>query len=301
VLLGSGLRAAAPILLAALGDSYTQRAGVLNLGIEGMMLVGAFGGFHVALTTDSPTLGILTGIGLGTALGLLTAFLAVTLRVNQIVLGLGVTVFGAGLTAYLHRLLYGARFPTLRSGFAPWPIPGLAGLPVVGPAVFEQPGITYLALALVVVLGVVLRRTRFGLEVRAVGESPFAADAAGVDVFRVRYLAVTLAGAMAGLGGAFIAVVDLNFFVPGMTAGRGFMAIAIAMLGQFDPYRVFVGALLFGLLQSLSNGLQVAGLAVSPEFLLMLPYLGVIVALAILARHAVLPASLTVPYRRGGR
>jgi simple sugar transport system permease protein len=164
---------------------------------------------------------------------------------------------------------------------------------------FQQQLVVYLALALVVVFSVILTPTRFGLEIRAVGDNPLAADAAGVNVARTRYLAMLIGGMMAGLAGAFLSVGDLNFFVPGMTVGQGFIAIAIAMLGKWRPYRVFVGAVLFGLLRSLANGLQIIGVDVQPEFILMLPYLGIIVALALLAGRTSLPAALGVPYTRG--
>lgn len=159
----------------------------------------------------------------------------------------------------------------------------------------------YLTWILVFVFDFILNRTRFGLEMRAVGENPFAADAAGVNVFRVRYLAIGVAGMMAGFAGAFLSVADLSFFVPGMTVGQGFIAIAITMLGKWRPKRVFVGALLFGILRSLSNGLQIVGVAIRPEFILMLPYLGIIVALVLLAGRTALPASLAIPYQRGHR
>jgi simple sugar transport system permease protein len=299
VLLGSGMVTAVPLLLAALGETVAERAGLLNLGIEGMMLAGAFGAFYVALQTASATAGMAAGLGLGLALGLLFGFLAVTLRVNQVLIGLGLTVFAEGLTGLLFRELYGRQFPTLPGSLPRTPVPVLSNLPVVGPAFFNQQLLVYVAWLLVVVFGFLLARTRFGLEVRAVGERPLAADAAGVNVFKVRYLAIALGGAMAGLGGAFLAVGDLNFFVPGMTGGQGFIAVAIAMLGRWKPARVFLGALLFGMLRSLANGLQVVGIEARPEFILMLPYLGIIVALLFLAGRTSLPASLAVPYERG--
>lgn len=298
-MLGAGLRASVPLLLAALGETFAERAGLLNLGIEGMMLAGAFGGFFVALNTGTLPGGLAAGLLLGMVLALVFGVLTITLRVNQIIVGLGMTLFAAGLTSFLFRHLYGVQFPTLPQSLEAVAIPVLVRIPVIGTALFEQKGMVYVALALVVVLGVVLRRTTFGLAVRATGEDPFAADAAGVDVFRVRYLAMAIGGAMAGLGGAFLSVGDLNFFVPGMTRGLGFIAIAITMLGRWDPYRVLVGALIFGLMQSLSDGLQILGVSIRPEFLLMLPYLGVILALVILAQHTPLPAALGLPYQRG--
>jgi simple sugar transport system permease protein len=299
VLLGAGLIAAVPLLLAALGETFAERAGLLNLGLEGMMLLGAFGGFFVALNSRSTWLGLAAGLGVGLLLGLLFAWLTITLQVNQVIVGLGLTIFGGGLTGFLFRDLYGQHFPTLAVSAEKVALPFLSGIPVLGPALFQQQLVVYLALALVVVFAFILTRTRFGLEIRAVGDNPLAADAAGVNVARTRYLAMLIGGMMAGLAGAFLSVGDLNFFVPGMTVGQGFIAIAIAMLGKWRPYRVFVGAVLFGLLRSLANGLQIIGVDVQPEFILMLPYLGIIVALALLAGRTSLPAALGVPYTRG--
>ena len=299
VLLGSGLVAAVPLLLAALGETFAERAGLLNLGLEGMMLTGAFAGFYIALNTESILLGLVTGLVVGWLLGLFFGLLAITLRVDQIIVGLGITIFAGGFTGFLFRDIYGRRFPTLTISGQKLAIPGLSDIPVIGPAIFNQQIVVYLTWLLVVVFAFILARTRFGLEVRAVGESPLAADAAGVNVFQVRYLAIMLGGAMAGLGGAFLSVADLNFFVPGMTVGQGFIAIAIAMLGKWRPYRVFIGAILFGILRSLSNGLQVVGVDIRPEFVLMLPYLGIILALVILAGRTTLPAALGIPYERG--
>ncbi len=298
-LLSAGLIAAVPLLLAALGEALTERAGLLNLGLEGMMLIGAFGGFYVALNSQSVWIGLAAGAVVGLVLGLFFGWLTITLRVDQVIVGLGLTVFAGGLTGFLFRDFYGQQFPTLPVSAGKVAVPVLSSLPILGPALFKQQPVVYLAWGLVVVFALVLTRTRFGLEVRAVGENPLAADAAGVNVFRVRYLAVMLGGTMAGLGGAFLSVGDLNFFVPGMTVGQGFIAIAIAMLGKWRPYRVFVGAVLFGLLRSLANGLQIIGVDVRPEFILMLPYLGIIVALVLLAGRASLPAALGTPYERG--
>ena len=299
VLLSAGLIAAVPLLLAALGETFAERAGLLNLGLEGMMLLGAFGGFYVALNSQSILAGLAAGVLLGLVLGLLFGFLTITLQVDQVIVGLGLTIFAGGLTGFLFRDLYGQRFPTLAVSSEKVAIPWLSDMPIVGPAFFKQQLLVYLTWVLVIIFALILTRTRFGLEVRAVGENPFAADAAGVNVFRTRYLAIIIGGMMAGLGGAFLSVGDLNFFVPGMTVGQGFIAIAIAMLGKWQPYRVFVGAVLFGILRSLSNGLQIIGVDVRPEFILMLPYLGIIVALMLLAGRTTLPAALGMPYERG--
>jgi simple sugar transport system permease protein len=299
VLLSTGLIAAVPLLLAALGETLTERAGLLNLGLEGMMLSGAFGGFYTALNSQSVWLGLLMGALLGLILGLFFGWLTITLQVNQVIVGLGLTILAGGLTGFLFRDLYGQQFPTLAVSAGKVAVPFLSNVPILGPALFNQQPVVYLAWLLVIVFAWLQTRTRLGLEIRAVGEAPLAADAAGVNVARTRYLAVLIGGAMAGLGGAFLAVGDLNFFVPGMTVGQGFIAIAITMLGKWRPYRVFAGAVLFGLLRSLSNGLQIIGVNVQPEFILMLPYLGIIVALVLLAGRTSLPAALGVPYQRG--
>jgi ABC-type uncharacterized transport system permease subunit len=298
-LLSAGLIAAVPLLLAALGETFAERAGLLNLGLEGMMLLGAFGGFFVALNSQSTELGLAAGLGVGLLLGLFFGWLTITLQVDQVIVGLGLTIFGGGLTGFLFRDLYGQQFPTLAVSAKKVALPILSAIPILGPALFQQQLVVYLTWVLVVVFAFILTRTRFGLEIRAVGESPLAADAAGVNVARTRYLAILIGGMMAGLGGAFLSVGDLNFFVPGMTVGQGFIAIAIAMLGKWRPYRVFVGAVLFGMLRSLANGLQIIGVNVQPEFILMLPYLGIIVALVLLAGRTSLPAALGVPYSRG--
>jgi simple sugar transport system permease protein len=299
VLLSSALVASVPLLLAALGETFAERSGLLNLGIEGMMLIGAFGGFLVALNSESLVLGLLAGLVLGMFLGLLFGFLTISLRVDQIIVGLGITVFAGGFTGFLFRDIFGRRFPTLSVSSQKIAIPVLSEIPIIGPALFDQSLMVYLTWLLVIVFAFILARTSFGLDMRAVGESPVAADTAGVSVYLTRYIAIMIGGAMAGLGGAFLSVVDLSFFVPGMTVGQGFIAIAIAMLGKWRPYRVFIGAVLFGLLRSLSNGLQVMGVDIQPEFVLMLPYVGIILALVVLAGRTSLPAALGIPYERG--
>lgn len=300
VLLRTGLIAAVPLTLASLGECFVEQAGLLNLGIEGMMLVGAFTGFWAAELSGSLLLGLAAGVLVGLLLGLVFAVLAVSLRVDQILIGLGITIAAGGLTAFLFRDLYG-RQQTLDGRLDRLGVPLLREIPVIGPALFDQTPLVYLAWALVPAASFVLLRTRFGLAVRASGESPFAADASGVSVTRVRYLALLIGGAAAGLGGAFLSVVELRFFTPGLTVGTGFIALAITMLGAWRPYRILAGAVVFGLLRSLETGLPIVGVGVRTEFLQMVPYLGVVVALVVLARRATLPAALGLPYERGAR
>lgn len=300
VLLQTGLLAAAPLTLAALGECFVEQAGLINLGIEGMMLIGAFAAYWAAESAGSIAVGLAAGGATGLALGLLFAILCVGLRADQVLVGLGITIAGGGITGYLYREVYG-RQQSLDARVDRLGVPGLREIPVVGPALFDQTILVYLSWALVPIASVVLFRTRIGLAIRAVGESPFGADASGVSVSGVRYLALLLGGLGAGLGGAFLSVVELRFFTPGMTVGIGFIALAVTMLGGWRPYRILIGAVVFGLLRSLETGLPIVGVDVRVEFLQMVPYLGIVVALVVLARRAALPAALGIPYERGAR
>jgi ABC-type uncharacterized transport system permease subunit len=266
-----------------------------------MMLCGAFFGFYAANQTGGALWGVLAGIAAGLALGLLFAILTVSLRVDQVLVGLAITIFGAGLTAFLYRDIFGGQNPSLSVDTPRLAIPLLSRIPIVGDAMFNQGLLFYLAFAFVPAFAFLLARTRFGLQVRAVGEHPFAADAAGVDVARTRYIAALIAGAMAGLAGAFLSVADLKIFQVGMTVGTGFIALALTMVGGWNPYRILLASVLFGLLRSLGNGLQILGIDVRTEFITMLPYIGIMVALALLAGRTSLPAALGVPYARGRR
>lgn len=300
-MLAAGLVAAVPLILAALGEAVGERAGLLNLGIEGMMLCGAYFGFQAAFQSGNTLAGVLAGVAAGAALGLLFAALTVSLRVDQVLVGLAITIFGGSLTAFLYRDVFGGQNPSLAVDMPRIAIPGLSQLPILGRALFNQQALFYLAFLLVPVFAFLLVRTRFGLEVRAVGELPFAADAAGVDVARTRYLAALIAGSMAGLAGAFLSVADLKIFQIGMTVGTGFIALALTMVGGWNPWRILVASLLFGLLRSLGNGLQILGVDIRTEFVTMLPYIGIMVALALLAGRTALPAALGIPYARGRR
>jgi simple sugar transport system permease protein len=300
-MLTAGLLAAAPLTLAALGEAVAERAGLLNLGIEGMMLAGAFFGFYGAYRTESVVVGIACGMAAGLILGLLFGFLAISLRVDQVLVGLAITIFGGGLTAYLYPDLLAGQNVSAQVNPPQLAIPLLHRLPIVGDALFNRQLLVYLSWALVPLFALLLNRTRFGLRVRAAGENPFAADAAGVSVVRVRYQAILIGGMMAGFAGAFLAAADLKLFQVNMTVGSGFIALALAMVGRWNPYRIFIGAVLFGMLRSLGDGLQILGVDVRPEFVTMLPYIGIMVALVLLAGRAALPAALGTPYTRGER
>jgi len=299
-IIASTIRGTTPILLAALGEAYAERSGQLNLGIEGMMVAGAFSSFAVGLKLNSLFYGFLSAAAVGLTLGLIFGILTISLRVNQIVVGLGLTIFAHSMSSFLHRVLFGNQFPILFGAGGTNEIPILSRIPIIGQAVFNQHWLVYLTFAMVPILYVLMYQTRFGLRVRAVGETPWAADASGVNVSRIRYYTIGFGGLTASLGGAFIALGDLAFFVPDMNMGRGYIAIVVVMLGKWNPIKICWGGLLFGFALALTSALQVAGINISPDFILMMPYLVVILALLLFTRSSDLPSSLGIPYKRGG-
>ncbi|MBK8026835.1 MAG: ABC transporter permease [Chloroflexi bacterium] len=298
VLFGAMLRIATPILFGALGETLIERAGVLNLGIEGTMLLSAFGGFVAAQLSGSLWIGLAAGILTGILLCLLMGVLSVTLGLNQHVSGLGITLLASGIALFAFRILYGGSStpPALAESFQPLsPFPNT----IIGP-VFDQHWLTYGALLCVPLVTWLLNRTTFGLRLRSVGESPEAADTAGISVYGMRYLALILGGALMGLGGAFLSLAQLGAFAHGIINGRGWVAIAIVIFGNWQPRRVLAGALLFSGVQALQLRLQAAGLALPYELLLALPYVLVIAAIALVGRNVSVPAALLKPYRREG-
>jgi simple sugar transport system permease protein len=287
-------------MLAATGEAIGQRGGLLNLGVEGVMLVGALAAFVATEATGSFALGLLAGAAAGAAVGFGFGVLATRLNANQIVLGLGIALAGQGLTGFLFRERYGLTQPLLERGMAR-PFDALDGVPLVGPMLFGQKWFVYVAWAGVALVAVALRRTRAGLVLRAAGDAPFAVEAAGIDVARVRVLAATAGQALVGLGGAALAVVEVGFFTPGFTVGIGFIAIALAMLGRQEPLRIAALALVFGLLRGLGTAIQLTDIHIRSEFLEMIPYVGVIALVVALGRRAQLPAALGLAYHRGAR
>jgi simple sugar transport system permease protein len=299
--IASTIRGTTPILLAALGEAYVERSGLLNLGIEGMMVAGAFSSFVVALQINSLFFGYLTAVVVGLSLGLVFGFLTITLRVNQIVVGLGLTILATSMSSFLHRMIFGNQFPILFSAGGTNEIPFLSKIPFIGQALFNQHWLVYLTFLMVPIFYFLMYKTSFGLRIRAVGETPGAADASGVNVLRIRYYAILLGGLTASLGGAFLALGDLAFFVSDMNMGRGYIAIVVVMLGKWHPVKVCIGGLLFGFALALTSALQVAGIQISPDLILMTPYLVVIGALILFARSTNLPSSFCIPYKRGNQ
>jgi ABC-type uncharacterized transport system permease subunit len=295
-LIAATLRVATPLLLGTLGEVFAERAGILNLGIEGTMFFGAFVGFVVGGLTGSLWLGIVAAIMAGMLSGLLMALLAVQLGVNQHVSGLGITLLLTGLSLFGFRLIYGE--PRIPPSIQPFDrLSPFGQMPILGP-IFEQYALTYIAFALVPVVWWLLYRTAFGLQIRAVGENPEAADAAGVNVYRTRYLALIIGGGLMAAGGAFLSVAQLGAFTYGIIAGRGWVCIALVIFGNWDPLRVLGGALLFGGVFALQLRLQTTGLQLPYEAFLALPYLVTIAALAIAGRNAAYPAALLKAYKR---
>ncbi len=290
------LRVATPLIFGTLGELFCERAGVLNLGIEGTMFFGAFVGFVVASVSGSLWLGVVAAMVAGVAAGLLMSLLAVRLGVNQHVSGLGITLLLTGLSLFGFRLVFGE--PRVPPSIKPLPVLApLGDLPILGP-ITQQYALTYIALLLVPAVWWVLYRSRFGLNMRAVGENPEAADAAGVNVFRTRYLALALGGALMGLAGAFLSLAQLGAFTYGIIAGRGWVCIALIIFGNWEPVKVLLGALLFGGVSALQLRLQMTGLRLPYEIFLALPYIVTIIALTIAGRNASYPAALLKPYRR---
>lgn len=299
-LVAGAITAGVPLLLAGLGEQISEKAGVLNIGIEGMMLAGAYTGFVAAYYADSFWLGFAAGAVGGVAVALVMAVLCVALAMNQIVVGIALTLGAEGLTALLHHFQFSRTYPRLPDAPA-LPIPGLAELPVLGPALFHVHPMVYLAVALIVALTWLFRRTTVGINLEAAGNRPGALDAAGVSVAATRFWAVLATGALTGIGGAFLANVGAGLFVPFMTGGAGFIGIVLAMLARGRPLWVLLGALLFGVSLALTTAFQVAGFNIPTDVVQMLPFAMVIVVLVIFARHSVLPPALGLPYVRGDR
>ena len=299
-LLFGAVTAAIPLLLAGLGEQMSEKAGVLNIGIEGMMICGAYLGFVGAFYSGSLWLGFLTGLLGGMAVALVMAQLCVRLGLNQIVIGIALTLGLEGLTALLHHFQFSRSYPRLPAADATV-IPVLSDIPVLGPALFKHHLLVYLAVALVVVMSIIYRRTQLGLNLQAAGDKPAALDVAGVDVMRTRTIAVLTTGGLAGLGGAYLANVGAGLFIPFITNGAGFLGIVLAMLARGRPVWVLFGALLFGVCLSLTTAMQVAGINIPTDVIQMLPFLAVMIMLVLFGRRASLPAALGIPYERGAR
>lgn len=293
----ASLRLTVPLAFAALGGLYSERSGVLNIALEGMLLTGAFASAVATLYTGNVWVGVLAALVAGGLVGLLHALLCVSLRVDQLVSGLAINLVAAGLTSFLARLAFSGGAQQL-PGIEAISIPGLASLPIIGALLFKQDLLVYLLVVLVFFTTYILFHTSPGLTLRAVGEYPRAADTAGISVHQVRYLCVFISGCLAGLGGAYLSLVQVKFFAEGMSAGKGFIAIAALIFGKWRPLGTACACLMFGATEALQLRIQALGVNIPYQFLVMLPYAIALLALVGLAGKSTAPAALGVPYTK---
>ena len=298
-LLVASVRIATPLLFVALGGILSEKAGTFAVGLEGMMLMGAFGGAVATYVTHQVTVGLLASAVSGAALATIVAIATARFRADQMVTGLGANILAFGLTSFLLRGLFGGRAPVMvLPTLGPAPLPYLANLPVIGPAFFQQPVLTYAAFLLTIPLYLFLQHTQAGLTLRAVGENPVAAFSGGANPIRVRMLAVIAGGAIAGLGGAVLSLQEIGTFTDGMTSGRGFIALAAIIVGRWMPFGVALACLLFGAASALALNIQGWGLPVSSYLIQMTPYLIALAVLAGVGRTARLPEAIGRPFER---
>jgi ABC-type uncharacterized transport system permease subunit len=297
-LISGGLVAAMPLLFASLGELVSEQSGVLNVGLEGYMLFGAFLAFVTAYNTGSETLGLLAGLVAGAVASLLMILLCVRMGLDQIVIGIAIILLAEGATSLIFDASYAESRPSLGTP-SELGIPLLKEIPIVGESVFSQHVTVYIGVGLAFVVGWILRRTSAGLSIRAAGERPEALDAAGVSVAATRSWATLCAGALGGLGGGYLAIVSAGTFTPFITQGAGFIAIVIAMLSRGKGSWTIVGAVLFGMSLSIATALQLIGVEIQTDYVQMLPFVTVIVVLVLFARRSYLPSALALPYVRG--
>jgi len=291
-LLNATLRQSTPLVLGALCGLLCERSGVINIGIEGEMLLSAFVGFLVTVATRNLIVGVLAGMTMGALLGLFLAFMSVNLKMDQIIGGTVINILALGLTSFFYQAgqTIPGKLPPIELGF-------LAKLPLLGPVLFRNPPITYTALILVFVVHYALFYTRWGLRTRAVGEHPRAADTVGINVYRMRYMNVIIGGAIAGLAGAFLTLESVGSFERAMTNGRGFVALAVMIFGKWTPLGAWGAALLFGFANAVQTQLQFSGtLQIPHQFIGMLPYVLTIVVLAGFVGRSRPPAAVGQPY-----
>jgi simple sugar transport system permease protein len=295
-ILTSGIRLATPYLYAAIGETFSQRSGVLNLGVEGQMLISAFAAFYVAFTSGSLWLGLLAAIIVGALMGLAMAFVTVNLHAVQGISGIGFYLFGLGLSDLLFKMLLGT-VETVK-GFPKVNIPLLSDIPIIGEIFFRHNIMVYGAFLLVPTAWYVLNKTTLGLKIRAVGENPEAADSLGVNVARIRYFTITLGGILSGVAGASMSIALLNVFQQNMTSGLGFIAVALVYFGAWRPWGVLAGALLFSMVNSMQLWMQVLDVPIPSDIAVMLPYILTIVVLVASVSRVRSPSALTKPFER---
>jgi simple sugar transport system permease protein len=297
--LATDIRTAMPILIAAIGLVYSERSGIVNIGVEGIMLIGALAGVVGSFYTGSAWAGALLAIIVCALIGLLFAFLTITVRADQVVIGAAINILGLGLTTTLSRIIFGVNTaPPKIHAFTNISIPVLSKIPVIGQVLFNQNAVTYLIYILIPILHYILFKTEIGLKIRAVGEHPKACDTVGINVYKIRYGTVIFSAMMAGLAGSYVSLGLLSFFTENMIAGRGFIALATVIFGKYSPFGAVVAALIFGAGYALQFKLQAVGSQIPYQFLLMVPYILTLLALAGLVGKTKSPEASAVPYEK---
>lgn len=304
--LAATIVASTPLLFATVGEIVTEKAGLLNLGVEGLMLIGAIMGFVAAFATGDPIMGVLGAAVAGAAGGLIFAFLTVSLRANQVVTGLTLTIFGAGFASFMGKTYVGLVVPkAVKSFFAPVSIPLLGDIPFIGPIFFQRDVFVYFGYLTVILVTLYFYKTRAGLNLKAVGESAAAADASGVNVTLYKYVHTCVGGALCGLGGAYMSLVMMSVWQENVVAGRGWIAVALVIFASWNPIKAFVGAFLFGGLSILGFRLQSMGIHISQYWVDMLPYAATIVIIILSTKknrkENQPPSDLGIPYFREER
>lgn len=298
-LLSASIRLSVPILFAALGGMYSERAGVVNIGLEGIMLVGAFAGVVGSYYTGSYWIGALVAVLSGILISAIFALATVKIKINQIVSGVAINLLAIGLTSFFYRALFGiTTVPITVKAFEPVNIPILSNIPIIGEIFFRQTALVYISFLLVPVSYYIFYKTSVGLSIRTVGEHPMAADTVGIPVNKVRTICVLVSGALAGLGGCFLSLGQFNMFVDNMVSGRGFIAVAAVIFGKWSPKGVLLASLIFGVADALQIRIQMSGLGIPYQFLLMFPYLLTVVAVTGIVGRTTSPKALGKPYEK---
>lgn len=299
-MLVSSVISATPIALAALSGIYSERSGVVNIGIEGMMLMGSFVSVVVASVTHNLTLGFLAGAISGLILGALHAVLSIRYRVNQIISGTGIIILALGITNFLYRTFLNPN-PSLNSSgkiLAALPIPFLWRIPIIGPVLFNQSPAIYIMFLMIIITHVFFNYTKWGLRIRSVGENPKAADTLGINVFTLRYISVLISGTIAGFAGAHMSIGQIGFFSEGMSAGKGFLGLAAMIFGNWNPVGAFLGSIIFGFFDSWQDKLAILQVGIPSEFLGMAPYIATMIVLAGFIGRSRVPAADGTPYEK---
>lgn len=296
-LFAAAVRIAAPLVFASIGEAVCEHAGVLNIGLEGTMLMGAWGSFMGMYYSGSGIVGVVAGMVAGMVITSVLGYVCISRGANQVISGIVMTIFASGFTSLTYRHIFQGRPPTIDS-FLPYPIPYLGDIPIVGRIFFQQTILIYLAMLIVPIVSLLIYRTQFGLCLRAAGELPAAVDTAGVDVISIRYISILICGALAGLGGAALSIGQLGEYTDNLTAGRGYIALAIVLLGRWQPSKVLLGSMFFATADALQLRLQVLGFVIPKEVLGMIPYVFAISAMALFGRHLRMPAAMAKPYER---